>query len=281
VAARTRSSPLKELPPRAQEAAGTEAAAAAAGPVIAVKRSPAKLQRKRPVLRLPPGCPTGPWPTADAALYDINRYTSDHSKAGGGWGSTWLKGLLHGNSARGDQRVFGCADHKKTGCNWHGKLEETTDGWMWYALTEHNGGEGKLAVVGFGHSHPLAVTLGQRLAHAAMREIPEELRSTAQTMRESGAPIKDVENWLKLEVTKRTGKPAAFLYEDVRSLVGHSTSARSWDATNFIEKLAKRKQGDGLAFDIKLDVDGRLENAFWVARGGMEVYAVGCVGLHL
>jgi hypothetical protein len=134
--------------------------------------SPEELARKRsPDFRLPFGCPTGPWGTATDALHEINHWAADHKKPGGGWSVTWLKGVLPGNSARGPQRVLGCALHKKEGCGWQGRLEQTQEGWMWYAFTEHTGGEGKQPAVGCGHSHALAVSLGQRLAHAGMREI--------------------------------------------------------------------------------------------------------------
>jgi hypothetical protein len=108
-----------------------------------------------------------------------------------------------------------------------------------------------------------------------MREIPEELCGTAKNMRESGSTTKDVENWLKLEVVKRTGLEPVFTYDDVRRLVGPTTSQRAWDATDFIEALARRQREEALPYFVKLDSDGRLENAFWVTRGGMEVFAVG------
>ena len=166
VAARTRNSPL-----RLAAAALAQEDVVAEGDLVATAtaaklRSAEELERKRaPDFSLPVGCPTGPWQTDAAALYDINHWASDHRKAGGGWSVTWLKGLQPGKSARGAQHVLGCAEHRR-GCGWQGRLEETTEGWLWYAYTEHTGGEGKPLAVGFGHSHALAVSLGQRLAKA-------------------------------------------------------------------------------------------------------------------
>jgi len=77
------------------------------------------------------------------------------------------------------------AEHKREGRGWQGRLEETTEGWLWYAHTEHTGGEGKPRALGFGHSHMLAVLLSRRLANAGMPKIPEELCESAKTMREA------------------------------------------------------------------------------------------------
>ena len=280
VAVRTRKSPYRlAVAAQAQEDAAAEGELVVATAKAMKLLSPEELERKRaPGFSLPLGCPTGPWQTDAAALLEVNRWASDHRKPGGGWSVTWLKGLQPGNSARGAQHVLGCAEHKKQSCGWQGRLEET-EGWLWYTFTEHSSGVGKPQAVCFGHSHALAVSLGQRLAHAGMREIPEELCATAKTMREAGSSIKDVESWLRLEAVKRTSVEPAFNYEDVRRLVGPTTSQRAWDATDFIEVLAQRQREEGLPYFAKLDVDGRLENAFWVTRGGMEVYAVGCAGL--
>lgn len=282
VAARTRNSPLRLVAvAHGQEGDAAEGELAVVKAKAVTVLSPEELARKRsPDFRLPFGCPTGPWGTATDALHEINHWAADHKKPGGGWSVTWLKGVLPGNSARGPQRVLGCALHKKEGCGWQGRLEQTQEGWMWYAFTEHTGGEGKQPAVGCGHSHALAVSLGQRLAHAGMREIPAELHDTAKSMRESGSSLKDVQNWLRLEAKKRTGAEPAFVYEDVRSLVGHSTSQRAWDATDFVEALARRQREEGLPYFIKLDDEGRMENAFWVTRGALEIYAVGCDGLQ-
>jgi hypothetical protein len=105
--------------------------------------------------------------------------------------------MSKGNSARGPQRVLGCDQRKKLQCGWSMRLEETTDGWMIYSFTEHRSGDGKLPANESGHSHDLTVTLGQRLAYANQREIPEELHDIAKLMRKSGAAIKDVENFLR------------------------------------------------------------------------------------
>ena len=51
-----------------------------------------------------------------------------------------------------------------------------------------------------GHTHNLTMTLGQRLSHAAQREIPRELMKVAELMRKSGSSIKDVENFLRAKV---------------------------------------------------------------------------------
>jgi hypothetical protein len=136
VAHRTRHSPLKA-------AAAAEAVEPATG-ALAVLLEPVQLMRKRSSsFNLPAGCPEGPWPSDTMALSAINRWASDHTKVGGSWGVTWLEGRRKGNSARGPQHGLGCDQHKKQGCGWSGRLEETTEGWMWYSFTEHKGAEGK------------------------------------------------------------------------------------------------------------------------------------------
>lgn len=240
--------------------------------------TPEELANKRSrAFSLPLGCPDSQWPSAEAALAEINRWASDHKKPGGGWGVTWAKGVYPGNSKRGPQRPLCCDQHRKKTCGWQGWLEETTAGWMWYSFKAHDckttpAADGHVP----GHSHTCNVTMGQRLVHATQRNIPRELHDDAQLMRKSGCSIKDVENWLRLKMTQ-SGDDAAFTYADVRQLVGASTSERAWDATFFIETLAERESSRGLPFFIKLDEDGRLENAFFLMDGGLEVAAVGYV----
>jgi hypothetical protein len=242
---------------------------------LAVLLEPAQLMLKRSSkFNLPAGCPEGPWPSDTMALSAINRWASDHTKVGGSWGVTWLEGRRKGNSARGPQHGLGCDQHKKQGCGWSGRLEETTEGWMWYSFTEHKGADGKPLASESGHSHALTTSLGQRLVHATQREIPVELRDIAMRLRKSGTSIKDVENFLRGEVLHKGDVPA-FTYSDVRHLVGATTSERAWDATDFIERLEERKRLRGLFCKFSLDFDGRLENAFFVMDGAMEIYAAG------
>ncbi len=106
------------------------------------------------------------------------------------------------------------------------------------------------------------------------REIPEELHEIAKLMRKSGSSIKDVENFLRVKVTS-SGDTAAFTYDDVRHLVGATTAQRAWDATDFIEQLEERRKLRGLFCKFSLDADGRLENAFFVMDGALEIYAAG------
>jgi hypothetical protein len=61
----------------------------------------------------------------------------------------------------------------------------------------------------------------------------------------------------------------------VRHLVGATTAQRAWDATDFIEQLEERRKLRGLFYKFSLDSDGRLENAFFVMDGAMEIYAAG------
>ena len=214
---------------------------------------PAQLMLKRSSkFNLPAGCPEGPWPSDTMALSAINRWASDHTKVGGSWGVTWLEGRRKGNSARGPQHGLGCDQHKKQGCGWSGRLEETTEGWMWYSFTEHKGADGKPLASESGHSHALTTSLGQRLVHATQREIPVELRDIAMRLRKSGTSSKDVENFLRGEVLHKGDVPA-FTYSDVRHLVGATTSERAWDATDFIERLEERKRLRGLFCKFSLD----------------------------
>ena len=237
--------------------------------------TPAQLMQKRDRLfRLPAGCPEGPWPSDAAALAAINRWASDHTKVGGSWGVTWANGVNAGNSKRGPQHSLCCALRKKHQCGWSMRLEETTDGWMIYTFSEHKSAEGRPLAKENGHSHDLTVTLGQRLSQAAQREIPGELHEIAKLMRKSGSAIKDVENFLRVKVTN-SGDTAAFTYDDVRHLVGATTAQRAWDATDFIEQLEERRKLRGLFYKFSLDSDGRLENAFFVMDGAMEIYAAG------
>jgi hypothetical protein len=272
VAHRTRLSPLKSAAPACAEL-NTELAVPTATAVKLL--TPVQLARKRSSeFSLPHGCPEGPWATDAAALHAINHWASDHTKRGGSWGVIWLKGIIQGNSARGAQRVLGCALHKQKGCGWSGRLEETTEGWLWYSFSRHKGGESRPPPLECGHSHDLTTTLGQRLAHATQREIPEELHDIAKLLRKSGAAIKDVENFLRVKVTSM-GDTAAFTYDDVRHLVGATTAQRAWDATDFIEQLEERRKLRALFCKFSLDADGRLENAFFVMDGAMEIYAAG------
>ena len=266
VAHRTRNSPLK---------AATDAMETAEGHDVVLLLTPEQLLRKRDrCFRLPAGCPEGPWPSDTVALAAINRWASDHTKVGGSWGVTWLKGVDKGNTARGRQHALGCDQQKRQHCGWRMTLEETTKGWMIYSFTEHKGGDGKLPPTEHGHSHDLAITLGQRLVRITQREIPEELHEIAKLMRKSGSSIKDVENFLRVKVTS-SGDTAAFTYDDVRHLVGATTAQRAWDATDFIEQLEERRKLRGLFCKFSLDSDGRLENAFFVMDGAMEIYAAG------
>jgi hypothetical protein len=225
VAARTRNSPLKPLvPERAPGLVGGDEEDDTVVPVV--RLSPEELVRKRSAtFSLPCGAPEGPWATDTDALHEINHWSSDHTKPGGSWGVIFLKGKQPGNSARGAQRVLGCAEHKKSSCGWKGRIEETTAGWMWYSFSAHADVVGKLPALENGHSHTLTVTLGQRLAHATQRDIPSELHDDAKLLRKSGASIKDVENFLRLKVQTQGGV-AAFTYSDVRHLVGATTSER-------------------------------------------------------
>jgi len=142
VAARTRSSPSRPAPPAAPAAAAPAAAAAAPadGQSRPVRlRTPEELAKKRSRdFSLPLGCPDSMWPSAEAALSEINRWASDYKKPGGGWGVTFAKGVYPGNSARGPQRPLCCDQHLKKSCGWKGTLEETTAGWMWYSFTVHD-----------------------------------------------------------------------------------------------------------------------------------------------
>ena len=277
VAARTRNSPLKPLvPERAPGLVGGDEEDDTVVPVV--RLSPEELVRKRSAtFSLPCGAPEGPWATDTDALHEINHWSSDHTKPGGSWGVIFLKGKQPGNSARGAQRVLGCAEHKKSSCGWKGRIEETTAGWMWYSFSPHADVVGKLPALENGHSHALTVTLGQRLAHATQRDIPSELHDTAKLLRKSGASIKDVENFLRLKV-QTEGDVAAFTYSDVRHLVGATTSERAWDATDFIQRLDERREGRGLFYEVLLSSEGRLESAFFVMDGAVELYAAGGEG---
>ena len=186
MAHRTRNSPLK---------AATDAVETAEGHDVVLLLTPEQLLRKRDrCFRLPAGCPEGPWPSEAVELAAINRWASDHTKVGGSWGVTWLKGVDKGNTARGRQHASGCDQQKRQHCGWRMTLEETTKAWMIYSFTEHKGGDGKLPPTEHGHSHDLAITLRQRLVRITQRVIPEELHEIAKLMRKSGSSIKDVEN---------------------------------------------------------------------------------------
>ena len=91
---------------------------------------------------------------------------------------------------------MGCDQHRKQGCGFSITVEEATDGWVVGAYAEHVETVGKLPVNGAGHSHALTASLGERLAHATQREIPEALHADAQLMYKSGT-VKDVENLLR------------------------------------------------------------------------------------
>ena len=108
VAHRTRNSPLK---------AATDAMETAEGHDVVLLLTPEQLLRKRDrCFRLPAGCPEGPWPSDTVALTAINRWASDHTKVGGSWGVTWLKGVDKGNTARGRQHALGCDQQKRQHC---------------------------------------------------------------------------------------------------------------------------------------------------------------------
>ena len=223
---------------------------------------------------VPKGMPVGPWRTDTEALAELNRYAADHRTNGGAHGLVWTNGLNRGNTRRGDQHRLGCDQHKKQNCGWSVTVEETTAGWMICAFTEHVAEEGKPPVNDHGHSHALGTTLGERLAHATQREIPEELHADARLMYKSGSSVKDVENFLRAKVAEK-GDTAAFTYQDVYRLVGASTSERAWDASDFVEELERRSVEDGLGYKIHLSAEGVMDRAFFVMKNGLEIIA-GC-----
>ena len=218
--------------------------------------------------------PTGPWASDTLALAALNNWAADHRTHGGGFGLVWTHGRCPGNGRRGDQHRMGCDQHRKQGCGFSITVEETTDGWMVVAYAEHVETEGKVPVTETGHSHALTATLGERLAHATQREIPEALHADAQLMYKSGSTVKDVENWLRAKA-RDDGCVAAFTYHDVFRLVAASTSDRAWDATDFVEALQRRHAEHGHVFHIHLSDEGRLDRAFFLMDGALEIYAAG------
>ena len=277
VAHRTRNSPLLLAAAAHTEGDGLALALPNAVQTIMVTvnlRTAEQLERKRgDGFRLHPGCPQGPWQAHDEAKRAVKLWAM--SKQDGSWGVTWVKGEDPGNSRRGPQRFLACAQHTRFRCGWRGTLEQTTAGWMWNSFSEHTGGEGKPPALGNGHSHALDKTTGQRLADATQREIPVELHDWARTMRLAGCGIKEIENTLREHVQRAGGTPA-FVYGDVRRLVAPGLDP-SWDAVGFIERLGQRHEEGGLAYDVSLDEDGKLRDAFWVMPDAYEIYAGGCV----
>ena len=223
---------------------------------------------------VPESLPAGPWATDTLALAALNGWAADHRTHGGGFGLVWTHGRYPGNGRRGDQHRMGCDQHRKQGCGFSIMVEETTDGWVVGAYAEHVETVGKLPVNGAGHSHALTASLGERLAHATQREIPEVLHADAQLMYKSGTTVKDVENWLRAKA-REGGCDAAFTYHDVFRLVAASTTDRAWDATDFVEALQRRLAERGHAFHIHLSDEGRLERAIFLMDGALEIYAAG------
>ena len=253
------------------------AAAAAAQPRVKL-RTPEELSAaRRDDFQLPLGCPAGPCDTDTALLLLVRSYANDVNTAGGSFNVTFAKGVEVGNSRRGPQHAICCSElvsGTKAHCGWGGKFEQTTEGWMWYSFHAHSGGDGRPAATAEGHSHPLKVTMAERLARAGTRSIPDDLKDDARAMAASGSSITAVFNFMKLKVTQR-GETVAFVARDVRSLVSTTTGERYWDVTKFAETLQSRKVDLGLDYWIKLNAEGEMTCAFAVMAGGLEAYAVG------
>ena len=246
--------------------------------VNALGRRPVCMRTSLQVLAVcgdvPDSLPAGPWASDTLALRELNRWAADYRTDGGGFGLVWTHGRCLGNGKRGDQHRMGCDQHRKQSCGFSITVEETTDGWRVCAYAEHVETAGKPPVTETGHSHALTATLGERLAHATQREIPESLHADAQLMYKSGSTVKDVENWLRAKA-REAGCDAVFTYHDVFRLVAASTSDRAWDATDFVEALQSRLADHGHAYSIHLSEEGRLERAFFVMDGALEIYAAG------
>ena len=295
---------LRETPPRTREEAERDFAAAEKGRAVGGVDAAAADDRARPPLcveedgkgavaiiplpvrlrtpqevhaargRVPESLLAGPWASDTLALSELNGWAADFGTDGGGFGLVWTHGRLPGNRKRGVQHRMGCDQHKKQGCGFSITVEDTTMGWMVCGYADHQEKLGRLPVTEMGHSHALTATMGERLAHATQRQIPEDLHADAQLMRKSGSSVKDVENWLRAKARK-AGDNAAFTYQDVYRLVAASTSDRAWDATDFVEALQQRLAERGLAYDIHLSDEGRLERAFFLMEGALEIYAGG------
>ena len=219
-------------------------------------------------LGLPKHFPRGPWVSDEAAKAEINAWCADPHTGGGGFGVVWASGVDKavpgGSYRRGARHLLICHKHKDK-CKWKMFLEDCAEGWAVASQTDHDHADA--------HNHPLVQSRAEANAHAVMRDIPENLLLIGKTMVAAGMRVSDVDRWLRLEVQKSGGE-VTWNYMDVYHRTCASTAERKFDATDVVEHLRQRQQGQGLFYRSTTDADGCLNRLFFVMAGAHATYAV-------
>lgn len=147
---------------------------------LAKKRSQEEIVAERG--DLPPGFPSGPWPSHKDAQSEVSNYCRPgfSVKLHGYKPSTSKSGakaylLCHlgkqGKIAAGAIRLRGSA---LTNCQWKVSIEEANEGWVISKVhcTDHN--------------HPLAGSTVEALAHSTMRSIPGDMADFGSFLKQAG-----------------------------------------------------------------------------------------------
>ncbi len=140
---------------------------------------------------LPDDFPRGPWLSPEEAKFNINIYSIDTRKGGGGWSISW-HGLCRDYYPFEEWRRIGCANRHQSlsrgfgvrpgrpcngsGCQWFVKLRKINDEWMLF--------NGKM-----GHNHPLVLASDGVPARASLRAgIPDVLMTLGGHLRHAAMP---------------------------------------------------------------------------------------------
>lgn len=225
----------------------------------------------------PAGLPLGPWPTLEEAHAALSAF--GYRKG--------FKIIKYGRfyvatSCAGAKRYFRCAYanavpsqavKKQTSCmGQHGHkcgfkidLEETLGGW---AIRKG---------CNFSHSAHAFFEPKDEAVAAALAEdgkIPESLRELALTLRRANSSAQQIDRVLTSAAAEK-GIPKTWVWEDVyNSFCRDGAAENLFDAHFFCQTLRQREREHGLAYEILLAEDAELLAAFWVADGGVELWAM-------
>jgi hypothetical protein len=216
-------------------------------------------KRKRS-LDIPPGMPTGPWASDEAAKAAIEKWCLNPKTGNGGFGISWCNRRA-ANTTRGVQHTLACHLNGKQGCKWQVKLEQSAVGWVMYTAS-------------FQHNHALTQSATESLAYTGMRSIPDDFIDLAQTLAKAGLPASEIDKVLKVKASQN-GEDVTWVQKDIHYAVAPSTEERAFDSTGLLQKLIEREKLRGLPFAYSTKPDGSLSTVFFVCEGGLELYAVG------
>jgi hypothetical protein len=176
----------------------------------------------------------------------VNLVTLDSSTNGGGF--TVRLGKPRKSDSRGTIWELFCQRRDSDKCKFCARYEYTIDGFVLYS------GE-------IGHSHSLAASAAQMVA-SGQSSIPLEYDELGHLLAKSGFSAKDI---LRVFVTKARDDhfDITFQYRTIYDkYIRVSGVAQRLDACNLLEKLASRKQRNGLQYFVETDGDSRIDKLF-------------------